>query len=381
MLDLSVNEFSGELPTEVADMKSLKYLMLAFNKFSGGIPPVYGRLSELQALDLSNNMLTGEIPASVGNLTSLLWLMLAGNQLSGEIPPEIGNCSSLLWLNLADNRLTGSIPPEMAAIGRNPGPTFAKNRNDPSVLAGSGECQAMKRWIPASYTPFSFVYSVMTRENCRSIWDRILKGHWIPQVWSETYTDTIPGYVGLSRNLLSGDIPPEIGVMRNLRLLNLDDNRLTGKLPPEIGRLPLVWLNVSRNRHDAVGDRLHYWVKYDGLVVQQLLRRPPGEPEPAHGAEQVQRVLQPASLRRSPQHWPVQHLRRAVLHRRPTYFTPAWHRKETTAGSGGYSGGEKARHVTKSHRGTAHFGFRRRHLVLDTRGVHRLVRLPGASCS
>ncbi|XP_062187984.1 probable LRR receptor-like serine/threonine-protein kinase At1g74360 [Phragmites australis] len=250
-LDLSFNEFSGDLPPEVADMKSLKYLMLACNKFYGGIPPAYGRLTELQALDLSYNKLTDRIPASVGNLTSLLWLMLAGNQLSGEIPPEIGNCTSLLWLNLADNHLTGKIPPEMAAIGKDPSPTFAKNRNDPSVLTGSGECLAMKRWIPATYPPFSFVYSVMTRENCRSIWDRILKGYGIVPICtnssSPVRSNTISGYVQLSRNFLSGEIPPEIGAMRNLSLLHLDDNRLTGQLPPEISRLPLVVLNVSRN--------------------------------------------------------------------------------------------------------------------------------------
>ncbi|VAH44187.1 unnamed protein product [Triticum turgidum subsp. durum] len=250
-LDLSFNQFNGELPPEVADMKSLKYLMLAENNFSGTIPPVYGRLAELQALDLSNNTLTGGIPATIGNLTSLLWLMLAGNQLSGQIPPEIGNCTSLLWLNLADNQLTGKIPPEMTEIGRNPGPTFAKNRNDTSVLAGSGECQAMKRWIPASYPPFSFVYSVMTRENCRTIWDRILKGYGIVPICtnssSRARSNTVSGYVQLSGNLLSGEIPPQIGAMRNLSLLHLDGNRLTGQLPPEIGRLPLVMLNVSRN--------------------------------------------------------------------------------------------------------------------------------------
>ncbi|XP_040382388.1 probable LRR receptor-like serine/threonine-protein kinase At1g74360 [Oryza brachyantha] len=250
-LDLSFNQFSGELPLEVADMKSLKYLMLPGNGFSGGIPPEYGRLTELQALDLSYNNLTGRIPASIGNLTSLLWLMLAGNQLSGEIPPEIGNCSSLLWLNLADNRLTGKIPPEMAEIGRNPAPTFAKNRRDLSVLAGSGECQAMRRWIPASYPPFNFVYTVMTRENCRSIWDRILKGYGIIPICtnssSPVRSNTIAGYVQLSNNMLSGEIPRQIGAMRNLSLLHLDHNNLTGTLPPEISKLPLVVLNVSKN--------------------------------------------------------------------------------------------------------------------------------------
>jgi Leucine-rich repeat (LRR) protein len=250
-LDLSSNDFSGELPPELADMKSLKYLMLAYNQFSGSIPAAYGRLAELQALDLSYNLLSGAIPETVGNLTSLLWLMLAGNQLSGQIPPEIGKCTSLLWLNLADNKLTGKIPPEMAAMGTNPGPTFTNNRKDTAVLAGSGECEAMKRWIPANYPPFSFVYSIMTRENCRSIWDRILKGYGIVPICtnssSQVRSYTISGYVQLSRNRLSGEVPPEIGAMRNLSLLHLDNNRLTGRLPPEISRVPLVVLNVSRN--------------------------------------------------------------------------------------------------------------------------------------
>ncbi|KAF7013423.1 hypothetical protein CFC21_027507 [Triticum aestivum] len=244
-LDLSFNEFTGELPPEVSDMKSLKYLMLAENDFSGRIPPEYSRLTKLQALDLSNNMLSGGIPTSIGNLTSLLWLMLAGNQLSGKIPPEIGNCTSLLWLNLADNRLTGNIPPEMAEMGRNPGPTFARNRNDPSVLTCFSECQAMRRWVPESLPPFSFIYSVMKRENCRSIWDRILKGYGIVPICMNSWS--LPGSVLLSRNMLSGEIPPRIGAMRNLSLLLLDDNRLTGRLPLEIGRLPLVVLHISRN--------------------------------------------------------------------------------------------------------------------------------------
>lgn len=258
MLDLSSNAFTGHLPPEVADMRSLKYLMLADNNFSGQIPPEYGRLAELQALDLSSNTLSGGIPSSIGNLTSLLWLMLARNQLSGTIPPEIGNCASLLWLNLADNRLTGTIPRELAEIGSDPGPTFAKNGNDPGVLAGSGNCQAMKRWIPVSYPPFSFLYSVITRENCRSMRDRILKGYGPDGVFpsctnnsrsSRVNSNTISGtgYAQLSRNLLSGEIPSQIGGMRHLSLLHLDSNRLTGRLPPEIGQLPLVMLNASGN--------------------------------------------------------------------------------------------------------------------------------------
>lgn len=251
-LDLSFNNFSGKLPIEISRMTSVKFLILAYNKFNGTIPSEFGNIRNLQALDLSFNDLTGTIPASLGNLTSLLWLMLANNNLEGEIPPEIGNCSSLLWLNLANNRLTGNFPPELANIGRNPSPTFESNWEDNDrVVAGSGECLAMKRWIPADYPPFSFVYTLLTRKTCRNIWDRLLKGVGLFPLCSgdngvnQTYK--ISGYLQLSGNRLSGSMPEEIEKMHNFTMIHLGQNNFVGELPAGIGNLPLVVLNVSEN--------------------------------------------------------------------------------------------------------------------------------------
>ncbi|XP_054822074.1 probable LRR receptor-like serine/threonine-protein kinase At1g74360 isoform X2 [Prosopis cineraria] len=249
-LDLSCNNFSGPLPTEISQMSSLKLLMLAYNQFTGPIPLEFGNLPRLQALDLSFNNLSGPIPPTLGKLTSLLWLMLANNSLTGEIPRELGNCSSLLWINLANNKLTGKFPPELANIGRNAMATFESNRQYETVSAGSGECLAMKRWIPADYPPFSFVYDILTRKNCRSIWDRLLKGYGIfPICNAGTFSplSQISGYVQLSGNQLSGEVPPEIGTMQNLSMLHLGLNRFSGKLPAEVKSLRLVVLNITRN--------------------------------------------------------------------------------------------------------------------------------------
>ncbi|KAF3678632.1 hypothetical protein FXO37_04284 [Capsicum annuum] len=90
-----------------------------------------------------SNKLTDAIPPSLGKLTLLLWLMLANNSRTGGIPHELENYSSLLWLNLANNQLSRPISPQLARIG-----------------AISGECFAMKRWIPADYPPLSFVYQL-----------------------------------------------------------------------------------------------------------------------------------------------------------------------------------------------------------------------------
>ncbi|KAK9034440.1 hypothetical protein V6N11_050604 [Hibiscus sabdariffa] len=251
-LDLSYNNFSGSLPTEISEMKSLNFLILAYNQFTGGIPPEYGNLPQLQALDLSFNRLSGSIPPALGNLSSLLWLMLANNSLTGEIPPEIGDCSSLLWLNLENNQLSGKIPPELAKIGKNATQTFESNRlrND-RIIAGSGECLSMRRWIPADYPPFSFVYTILTRKSCRSIWDRLLKGNGVFPVCasgSTVRTYQISGYLQLCGNRFSGEIPSDIGEMQNFSMLHFGFNGFNGTLPASIGQLPLVVLNITQNR-------------------------------------------------------------------------------------------------------------------------------------
>ncbi|CAA0820861.1 Probable LRR receptor-like serine/threonine-protein kinase [Striga hermonthica] len=249
-LDLSFNNFTGPLPVEFSQMPSLKFLILSSNRFNGTIPSEYGSFRKIQALDLSFNTLTGTIPPTLGNLKSLLWLMLANNSLTGEIPYELGNCSSLLWLNLANNGLSGPIPRQLTRIGSDPMPTFMANRENDVMPAGSGECLAMKRWIPADYPPFSFVYILLTRKKCRSLWDRILKGYGIFSIClpgSNVRTNQLSGYVQLSGNRLSGEIPVELGKMLNFSMLHLGLNSFHGELPSEIGQLPLVVLNVSSN--------------------------------------------------------------------------------------------------------------------------------------
>jgi len=71
-------------------------------------------------------------------------------------------------------------------------------------------------------------------------------------------TGPIPAEIGnlpeltvldLWRNRLTGSIPPELGNLENLELLVLWDNRLTGSIPPELGNFPhLDQLNLSYNQ-------------------------------------------------------------------------------------------------------------------------------------
>lgn len=231
-------------------MSSLKFLFLANNQFSGSIPSAYGNMQGLQALDLSNNQLTGSIPPSFGQLTNLLWLMIGNNSLTGELPPELGNCSSLLWLNLQNNQLSGPIPRELTNIGKNATPSFKLNREDDQIV-DSGGCSTLRRWIPADYQPFSFVYTIFNMKKCKSLWDKLLKGYGIFPVClpeSNIRVQKISGYIQLSENRFSGEIPLGIGNMDEYSMLHLGGNEFSGTLPDEIGEMALDVLNVSHNK-------------------------------------------------------------------------------------------------------------------------------------
>lgn len=67
-----------------------------------------GQLNYLAELDLSNNQLTGQIPSQLADPPRLGFLTLNDNQLTGEIPGEF--TEKRLTLYLAGSQLTGCIP-------------------------------------------------------------------------------------------------------------------------------------------------------------------------------------------------------------------------------------------------------------------------------
>ncbi|XP_074311597.1 uncharacterized protein LOC141647352 [Silene latifolia] len=85
-IDLSSNDFHGNLPKELGNMNALKVLNLSHNGLSGEIPRSIGNLSQLESLDLCCNSLTGHIPQQLASLSFLGYLNLSFNNLVGQIP-------------------------------------------------------------------------------------------------------------------------------------------------------------------------------------------------------------------------------------------------------------------------------------------------------
>ncbi|KAK7294897.1 hypothetical protein RJT34_17796 [Clitoria ternatea] len=105
-LSLRSNTLSGNIPSDIFSLPSLRFVYLQHNNFSGDIPDSLP--PRLIYLDLSYNSFTGQIPASIQNLTCLIGLNLQNNSLRGPIPYV--NLPSLKNLDLSFNYLNGSIP-------------------------------------------------------------------------------------------------------------------------------------------------------------------------------------------------------------------------------------------------------------------------------
>ncbi|MCD7472411.1 hypothetical protein HAX54_013645 [Datura stramonium] len=85
-IDFSSNNFVGDIPEIVGDLKSLYLLNISHNNLTGAIPPAIGNLKQLGSLDLSFNKFGGNIPEKLASLTSLSFLNLSYNELVGMIP-------------------------------------------------------------------------------------------------------------------------------------------------------------------------------------------------------------------------------------------------------------------------------------------------------
>jgi len=81
-LDVSNNDLTGALPSEIGNLKNLKVLKASNNKMTG-VPAEVGHLEKLEILDLSNNQLTG-LPYELGDLKNLKILNLSGNNYSKQ---------------------------------------------------------------------------------------------------------------------------------------------------------------------------------------------------------------------------------------------------------------------------------------------------------
>jgi hypothetical protein len=198
------NQISGQIVAGLGGMSKLEYIWLFENDLTGGIPTEIGLLENLIAFDAVGNDLTGGLSTIFTTLPNLQVLQLGDNpNLGGTIPTEYGNFASsdvLTWLNIENCGLTGDIS------------DFLSNNNRLEVLR-LGENEFTQNPIP------SFIYSMTTLTDLR-----------------------------LQKSNRNSGIDENIGNLKDLQVLKLEDNFLAGAIPTSLGSCSNLTIFTAGNQ-------------------------------------------------------------------------------------------------------------------------------------
>ncbi|KAA3479139.1 putative LRR receptor-like serine/threonine-protein kinase [Gossypium australe] len=129
-LRIEGNSFQGPIPSSFANLSSLNSLRIG-GIYNGSSSLNFVRnLKNLTDLDLSFNNITGEIPSALFTMNSLKYLFLGNNSLSGAIPSQ--KSETLQTMNLVANNFTLNstnirLLPGLECLQR----SFPCNRNAP----------------------------------------------------------------------------------------------------------------------------------------------------------------------------------------------------------------------------------------------------------
>ncbi|KFK28182.1 hypothetical protein AALP_AA8G482900 [Arabis alpina] len=197
---------SGELKfSTLIGLTSLRNLSLSGNNFTGRLVPQLGSIPSLNLLDLSDNEFYGPIPGRISDLYGLNYLNLSANKFQGGFPSGFRNLQQLRSLDLHRNELWGDIRE-----------IFSELRNLEFVDLS---CNGFHGGLSLSVDNISSVSNTLHHLN-------------------------------LSHNALSGGFFTEedIGLFRNLEVLDLENNQINSVLP-SFGSLPsLKILKLGSNQ-------------------------------------------------------------------------------------------------------------------------------------
>ncbi|KAM0066151.1 putative non-specific serine/threonine protein kinase [Helianthus debilis subsp. tardiflorus] len=236
-LDISHNFFSGPIPT-CLNLQYVEHLHLGSNRFTGSIPNSFRNLTNVLTLDIGNNYLSGRIPKYFGELHNLRILLMRENNFSGHIPKQLCQPRVVSLLDLSSNSLSGSIPSCLKIV------------TGPSYIA-----LVPSYWWSYPRDLFYRHASVLGKElsvhNDQEALGSLEEVHFTTKSMSRPYKGNVLEYMtglDLSCNMLTGEIPKQIGLLNQIRTLNLSNNHLFGPIPVNFSNLASIEsLDLSSN--------------------------------------------------------------------------------------------------------------------------------------
>ncbi|KAI9088660.1 hypothetical protein K1719_029774 [Acacia pycnantha] len=252
-LQLGGNNFGGHLPNTIGNLSTqLMVLRLGQNYISGKIPVALGNLINLTFLSIDMNYFTDIIPITFGNFQKIEELYLLGNKLSGEIIHFIGNLTRLVHLDLSDNILEGKVPPSIENCESLQYLNLSLNRFSGTIPVQLFTLSSLSISLELSHNSFvgNLPKEVGNLKNIGQLGVSYnhLSGS-IPQSIGECQSLE---YLFLQGNLFQETIPLSLASLKGLRYVDLSQNNLSGSIPKDLQGIALLeYLNVSFNMLDG----------------------------------------------------------------------------------------------------------------------------------
>ena len=215
------------LSLSTVHLQRLHYLILSNNHFHGTIPPLNNSL--LTTLDLSNNELTGNLPSELFSNTSLRQLAIVNNCLNNKLPNEICYANKSLEVLILDG-LHAAIACQKPLFFNSYHVTLIPNQI-PSCLFTSFEYLTTLHLSGNGYTgslphvkhltPFLIDLSIS-----HNLLTGIIPNAFLSHVWTT---------LDLSFNTLAGTLTESMYSFHDLHsALYLNINRLSGTIPSQL---------------------------------------------------------------------------------------------------------------------------------------------------
>ncbi|CAL5329665.1 unnamed protein product [Camellia sinensis] len=277
-LQLFENKFSGEIPIELGEFKSLTNLSLYTNKLTGSIPLNIGSYGNFTYIDVSENFLTGSIPPNMCKNGKMSELLMLQNKFTGGLPEKLrytqqnyANCLSLNRLRVNNNSLSRKIPAGIWSLPNLSIIDLTMNQFEGPLSDNVDEAKSLAQLF-LSHNQFSSELPATISESTSLVDIELVLNQFSGEIpatignlkklsnlhlENNLFSGTIPESLGscvslsdinLAGNLFSGKIPASIGSLRSLNSLNLSHNKLSGEIPVSLSSLKLSILDLSNNR-------------------------------------------------------------------------------------------------------------------------------------